>query len=611
VLFTHSFFLTSSSKSSSAKLSILFSERLTTTTNMATSSNGGGNGSNGSTAATTTTAGIGSVFNAFLAKSNPEYDRLLVACQKNDVELVRELLLEEGVNPSHANPAGQSALHISAWWAHVDCLLLLLEQGANVHAANSLTGATPLHGCIQSSKASLVKSRRLQCIDLLLRGGADPNAKDKLGKRPLDYLAESDIDRSDIVSRLQQPRMGNSISYRNFSDLLRTVTVSLDQVEDCWDKLLHDMVHNSLSASSSSSSSSHDELKSSSSSSLSQSKTMLLPLDVLCKNMVFLLQEWVDQIEEKTSTCAIKDVDDSAHDEDDENDHDDEMQLDCVFYSQRVGWIWHRIMGLLYDQQPPTQGHNDDNSNNHNSSAMTTKATRTTTSNLVSTTRRRGLTILGTEILHRYGYVCKSAVLLYDDIALLTMSQVATLLAMPNHDLDVMKNNSGSGNSTTTPHHLSTSIGTSSNDTSGSNIHQTLVVPDEGLEQSWMIIARRNYFGLAELWWNQLHISPIGVVNRQGMTALQFAARSGHLHMVQWFLEPRSSSSTATMTTTTKVGVSSSGDDSSPSNSNAAELLEWVHHQDDSGQTALSAAVTNQHDEIVRFLEGYIISMSS
>lgn len=546
---------------------------------MATSSTGpAGDGGN-------TTAGIGSVFNAYLAKTNPEWDRLLMACQKNDVEFVRELLVDEGVNPSHANPAGQSALHIAAWWAHVDCLLLLLERGANVHASNFLTGATPLHGCIQSSKASLVKSRRLQCIDLLLQAGADPDAVDKLGKRPIDYLAQNDIDRSDIVMRLEQPKGTNSIPYRNFGKLLHATDASLDHVEDCWDTLTASMLNSPSQDESKSVSQHHQQQQHSQWTSMMSPEQVHQSLDVLSKNILSLLQEWVDRIEEKTSTHAIEEDVDSA------DDSNDGVDVDCIFYSQRAGWIWHRMMEL-HDQQQAKVDEDGDKDDCNDTAMMTSK--------IVSSTRQRGLKILGTEILHRYGYVCNSAVLLYDDPALLSMSQVATLLAM-NHNQDVDEN---AGSSTNKKSAYSSSG-------SSGNTNQTLS-PDDCLEQDWMTIARRNYFGLAELWWNQLGISPVGIVNRQGMTALQFAARSGHLHLVQWFLRPRS-----TTTTTTRSLASS---DESPrsstivdndKNDSRAELLDWVQHQDQAGQTALTAAVANQHDEVVRFLEEYINSASS
>jgi ankyrin repeat protein len=50
--------------------------------------------------------------------SPPEWDQLLSACQKNNPEAVHRLLTVVGVSPSHANRAGQSALHVSALWGH-------------------------------------------------------------------------------------------------------------------------------------------------------------------------------------------------------------------------------------------------------------------------------------------------------------------------------------------------------------------------------------------------------------------------------------------------------------------------------------------------------------
>jgi ankyrin repeat protein len=48
----------------------------------------------------------------------PDWDRLFSACQMNDPNLVRQLVVDEGVSPSHSNRVGQSALHIAALWGH-------------------------------------------------------------------------------------------------------------------------------------------------------------------------------------------------------------------------------------------------------------------------------------------------------------------------------------------------------------------------------------------------------------------------------------------------------------------------------------------------------------
>jgi ankyrin repeat protein len=52
---------------------------------------------------------------------NPEWDVLLSASQKNRPDLIREYVTHRGMDPSHANAVGQSALHIAALWGHGTC----------------------------------------------------------------------------------------------------------------------------------------------------------------------------------------------------------------------------------------------------------------------------------------------------------------------------------------------------------------------------------------------------------------------------------------------------------------------------------------------------------
>jgi hypothetical protein len=48
----------------------------------------------------------------------PEWDLLLSAAQKNQSDRIRNMINKEGVDASHANAVGQSALHIAALWGH-------------------------------------------------------------------------------------------------------------------------------------------------------------------------------------------------------------------------------------------------------------------------------------------------------------------------------------------------------------------------------------------------------------------------------------------------------------------------------------------------------------
>jgi len=47
----------------------------------------------------------------------PEWDLLLSAAQKNNIIAIRKYL-SNGVDASHTNGVGQSALHIAALWGH-------------------------------------------------------------------------------------------------------------------------------------------------------------------------------------------------------------------------------------------------------------------------------------------------------------------------------------------------------------------------------------------------------------------------------------------------------------------------------------------------------------
>jgi ankyrin repeat protein len=48
----------------------------------------------------------------------PEWDVLLSAAHKNLPERIREMILKDGVDPSHSNAVGQTALHIAALWGN-------------------------------------------------------------------------------------------------------------------------------------------------------------------------------------------------------------------------------------------------------------------------------------------------------------------------------------------------------------------------------------------------------------------------------------------------------------------------------------------------------------
>jgi ankyrin repeat protein len=58
------------------------------------------------------------LYNGSMSISSPEWDMLLSAAQKNWADRIREMILTDGVNPSHSNAVGQTALHIAALWGN-------------------------------------------------------------------------------------------------------------------------------------------------------------------------------------------------------------------------------------------------------------------------------------------------------------------------------------------------------------------------------------------------------------------------------------------------------------------------------------------------------------
>ena len=128
----------------------------------------------------------------------PEYDLLLSAAAKNDVQTMKTLIAG-GVPASHANQIGQTALHVAALWGHYECVKYLVQEAkANVNAANTLQGSTPLHTALASHKTDVhIKD---EIATLLLDAGADTGLED-YGKRvPVDYYQGTQL-----KQRLKRP----------------------------------------------------------------------------------------------------------------------------------------------------------------------------------------------------------------------------------------------------------------------------------------------------------------------------------------------------------------------------------------------------------------------
>lgn len=125
-------------------------------------------------------------------QSRPHWDRILSCAQQNNSDEIHRLVLEENVSPNHSNQIQQSALHVASLWGNIEAVQALLSHSANVKAQNQITGASPLHSCVQSSKVPAMN--RFHCAKMLIDAGADLHLKDLYGLSPLDCL-EAEIER--------------------------------------------------------------------------------------------------------------------------------------------------------------------------------------------------------------------------------------------------------------------------------------------------------------------------------------------------------------------------------------------------------------------------------
>ncbi len=117
---------------------------------------------------------------------------LFEAAALNRADRVRELIAA-GVDPNGPAADGMGALHLAAFFNAPDVVRLLLEAGADVNrVADNTTRVRPLH--------SALAGRSAQIVEMLVRGGADVDARQQAGWTALQAAAKNGL--LDVVDLL-------------------------------------------------------------------------------------------------------------------------------------------------------------------------------------------------------------------------------------------------------------------------------------------------------------------------------------------------------------------------------------------------------------------------
>ena len=101
---------------------------------------------------------------------------------------VVEYLLSKGADPTRqTNESGDPVLLGVAYMNEVECVRLLLRGGADPNAVVKDTGETPLHGALAGAGEDVSQADRDAVVKLLIAHGADPNRRTIPGVKSLAY----------------------------------------------------------------------------------------------------------------------------------------------------------------------------------------------------------------------------------------------------------------------------------------------------------------------------------------------------------------------------------------------------------------------------------------
>jgi ankyrin repeat protein len=124
--------------------------------------------------------------------TNCEEERLFRAAMNGDLDEVKRLVIDCGLDPNARNRIGSTPLHDAAWSGHPEVVRFLLERGVDPNVRNN-DGWTPLH--------SAAKNCHVDVARVLLDHGADPTIRDNEGRTPLDIGSECPQEFGEMLRR--------------------------------------------------------------------------------------------------------------------------------------------------------------------------------------------------------------------------------------------------------------------------------------------------------------------------------------------------------------------------------------------------------------------------
>uniref|UniRef100_A0A1E1X9P1 Putative caseinolytic peptidase b n=1 Tax=Amblyomma aureolatum TaxID=187763 RepID=A0A1E1X9P1_9ACAR len=158
--------------------------------------------------------GLGGYLMANKASSSAQEEKLFRAAKLGNADELRRLLADKSVDPNCRHALGWTLLHVAAISGHRDCVLALLEAGADIDAgdefsnvyqmarekqlhslevlvvredefSNRLSNRASFRGCTALHYAVLTDDTQL--VQILLEKDADPTLANDQNHRPADY----------------------------------------------------------------------------------------------------------------------------------------------------------------------------------------------------------------------------------------------------------------------------------------------------------------------------------------------------------------------------------------------------------------------------------------